>query len=130
MVVGGGAEKEEVVEEEVGRTGGMTAVEAELVVGAAEEEVEGEGPALMQPTPAQTNPGKQHPPPISDAHPVFPSAHIDTDPPHVAPAGQQPTLPSPTSSISTHVSDVLQQLFGYPMREQLVVPSGQFHCRR
>lgn len=84
----------------------------------------------VHPTPAQTNPGKQHPPPISDAHPVFPSAHVDTDPPHVAPAGQQPTLPSPTSSISTHVSDVRQQLFGYPMREQLVVPSGQFHWRR
>ncbi len=58
----------------------------------------------LQPTPPQTNPGMQHPPPISLPHGVLPPAQLDTPPPHVAPLGQQPTGPSPVSGTSTHVS--------------------------
>ena len=83
----------------------------------------------IQPTPRQTKPGIQQPPPILLPQGVLPSAHSVIPPPHVAPAGQQPTGPSPVSATSTHFSPSPQQLLGNPIEEQLVVPPGHAHWR-
>ncbi|KAL2127065.1 hypothetical protein VTI74DRAFT_11383 [Chaetomium olivicolor] len=71
----------------------------------------------------------QHPPPTSLPQAVLPSAQVDIPPPHIAPAGQHPTGPSPVSGTCTHFSPCPQQLLGYPIEEQLAVPLGQAHWR-
>lgn len=82
----------------------------------------------LHPTPWQTKPAMQHPPPWADAHGVLSPVQLPTVPPHVDPDGQQPMFPSPVSVTMTHVSSVSQQLYGYPILAQLLVPLGQLHC--
>ncbi|KAG7288584.1 hypothetical protein NEMBOFW57_004937 [Staphylotrichum longicolle] len=59
----------------------------------------------------------------------LPAAQSEMPPPQVAPDGQHPTGPSPVSGTCMHVSPVPQQLLGYPIAEQLLVPLGQDHWR-
>lgn len=76
---------------------------------------------------AQTKPGIQHPPPMSEGHPCWdPEQAID--PVQLMPSGQHPTGPKPVSVICTHSVPVWQQLLGKPMAEQSDVPVGHANC--
>ena len=62
---------------------------------------------------------------------VYPFATLQDvmSPAQLAPIGQQPTFPSPVSVINMQVSSVGQQLFGWLMLAQLLVPLGHWNCR-
>jgi hypothetical protein len=65
-------------------------------------------------------------PPFSFAQFVYPAAesHDPICPPQLAPSGQQPTVAPTFSGRDMQVSPVAQQLFGYPIDAQLLVPVG------
>lgn len=76
---------------------------------------------------AQTKPGIQHPPPISEGQPCWdPEQAIE--PVQLMPSGQHPTGPKPVSVICTHSVPDWQQLLGKPMAEQSDVPVGHANC--
>jgi len=57
-----------------------------------------------QPTPLQSYPGIQHPPPSLDGHDEYPDGQLATCPAQLPPAGQHPTIPSPVSGIMLQVN--------------------------
>lgn len=76
---------------------------------------------------AQTKPGIQQPPPMSEGQPCWdPEQAIE--PVQLMPSGQHPTGPKPVSVICTHSVPAWQQLLGKPMAEQSDVPVGHANC--
>ena len=82
-----------------------------------------------QPTPSQTLPGMQHPPPKLSGQAVSPCGHPDTCWPQTCPGSQQPTSPSPESAVSLQTRPVAQQLFGRFIDVQADVPLGHEKSR-
>ena len=77
------------------------------------------------PIPWHEYPGTQQPP-FSLSQLVYPAAvsHNPISPPQLAPLGQQPIVAPSFSGREMQVSPVAQQLLGYPIDAQLLVPVG------
>lgn len=76
------------------------------------------------PTPTQTYPGIQQPPPSSDEQLTAFEGQAPTPPPQVAPSGQHAICSASESDTFVQYVPSAQHLSGEPMPEQLSVPDG------
>lgn len=76
------------------------------------------------PTPWQTYPGIQQPPPSSDGQLTASEGQAPTPPPQVAPSGQHAICSESESDTFVQYVPSAQHLSGEPMLEQLSIPEG------